>query len=238
MKKLLLISFLIPSISFASVQGIGEYFYGPETSENMACSFAEEKAKENALQKYVGEIIESNLKEICTGENCDFFRETHNTIVGKITNIKNKRVEKTIEDGAKLCTVIIDAKIEILKNNTKIEVKFFRPVVKENEELTFDVIVNKPGNLVIFNRYEEKYYRLYETKIDVVNKSHSVPNKGTIVPVLDSGKFQSVESLVFLFFSIDKKVKDKYNEFEMKNFIGSIPIENRDLVYRYVQIVR
>ena len=47
MKKVLLLSLLVTN-AFA-VTGIGEYRYGPDTTENQACEFAEEKAKEDGL---------------------------------------------------------------------------------------------------------------------------------------------------------------------------------------------
>lgn len=234
-KKLLLISLFTPTLTFASTKGIGEYFYGPDTSENMACTFAEEKAKENALQRYVGEIVESNLREVCVGENCEFLKETYNTVVGHIKRIKEKHVEKTVEEGRKVCTVIINADVGILKNATKMEVKNFEPTFIENVEMSFDIVVNKPGKFVLFNQYDDKYYKIYEKKNDVVDKSFSIDN---IMAVLPDGKLQSKEVLVFVYFELDKKVKDVYNEFEMKSFIGSIPVENRDVLYRYVQIVR
>jgi hypothetical protein len=234
-KKLLLISLFTPTLTFASTKGIGEYFYGPDTSENMACTFAEEKAKENALQRYVGEIVESNLREVCVGENCEFLKETYNTVVGHIKKIKEKHVEKTVEEGRKVCTVIIDADVDILKNAVKMEVKNFEPTFIQNVEMSFDIMVNKPGKFVLFNQYDDKYYKIYERKNDVVDKSFQIDN---IMAVLPDGKLQSKEVLVFVYFELDKKVKDVYNEFEMKNFIGSIPVENRDVLYRYVQIVR
>lgn len=234
-KKLLLVSLLVPSLTFASTKGIGEYFYGPDTSENMACNFAEEKAKENALQRYVGEIVESNLREVCVGENCDFLRETYNTVVGHIKNIKEKHVEKTVEEGRKVCTVIIDAEVGIIKDSVKLEVKNFEPTFIENVEMSFEFITNKPGNLFIFNQYEDKYHKIYEVKNSLVNQSFLVND---IVAVLPDGKLHSKETLVFVYLGLDKKVKEVYTEFEMKNFIGSIPVESRDVVYRYVQIVR
>ena len=234
-KKFLLISLLAPSLAFASTKGIGEYFYGPDTSENMACNFAEEKAKENALQRYVGEIVESNLREICIGENCDFLRETFNTVVGHVKNIKEKHVEKTVEEGRKVCTVIIDADVEIIKNSVQLKVKNFEPTFIENVAMSFEIIANKSGKLVLFNQYEGKYYKIYEKKNDFVNKSFTVDD---VVAVLPDSKLHSKEVLVFLYLELDKKVKDVYNEFEMKNFIGSIPVEKRVVIYRYVQIVR
>ena len=101
--------------------------------------------------------------------------------------------------------------------------------------MSFEIIANKSGKLVLFNQYEGKYYKIYEKKNDFVNKSFTVDD---VVAVLPDSKLHSKEVLVFLYLELDKKVKDVYNEFEMKNFIGSIPVEKRDVIYRYVQIVR
>ena len=59
MKKILLAS-LITTNTFA-ITGIGEYRYGPDTTENFACEMAEERAKEDAILKYSGELIEAQM---------------------------------------------------------------------------------------------------------------------------------------------------------------------------------
>jgi hypothetical protein len=61
MKKLLLAT-LISTNAFA-VSGVGEYRYGPDTTENFACEMAEERAKSDAIVQYVGQLVEAQIKE-------------------------------------------------------------------------------------------------------------------------------------------------------------------------------
>ena len=58
MKKTLLCLLMIPLFANAKeTLGVGEYRYGPDTTQNFACQAAEEKAKEHAITRYVGEQI-------------------------------------------------------------------------------------------------------------------------------------------------------------------------------------
>lgn len=238
MKKLLLISILIPSISFASVKGIGEYFYGPDTSDNLACSFAEDKAKESAIQNYSGQLIESNIDEVCLTDWCSYVKETNTNTTGIIKSILNKKVHKTVEEGQKVCTVEIDALVQQIQKNLVFDVKPFSNIVKENDEVIFFVIVNKPGKFLLFNYYEGNYHKLYELDNLMVNEQFIVPSKNKLYAVLPKDKLTSKEKLVFVYLTVDISVKKVYNDFEMKKFIGSVPVEKRSTINRFVQIVR
>ena len=91
MKKFLLASLITTNV-FA-VTGIGEYRYGPDTTENLACELAEERAKEDAIIKYVGELIESQMKEECRREECVFHRDTFSEFNGYIKSISKKDIQ-------------------------------------------------------------------------------------------------------------------------------------------------
>ena len=88
MKKTLLCLLMIPLFANAKeTLGVGEYRYGPDTTKNFACQAAEEKAKEHAITRYVGEQIESIAYETCQNESCDMQKNTFNEVKGEIKTI-------------------------------------------------------------------------------------------------------------------------------------------------------
>jgi hypothetical protein len=238
MKNLLLISLLVPSISFASVIGIGEYFYGPDTSDNLACSFAEEKAKESAIHNFSGQIIEVNTNETCLSEECSFLRETNANTTGTIKSVKNKKVNKYIESGQKVCFVEIEAEVVAVQNRTIFTLKEFNHIFRVNDEVNFSAFVNKPGKIVVFNFTENKYHKLYEKQVNTINSEFKIPSDKRIVAFLPDGVSTNKEKLTFVYLELDIPTKKVYNDFEMKKFLGNIPIEKKSVVNRFVQIVR
>ena len=65
LKKSLLCLLIATSVNAKEVSGTGEFRFGPETAQNVACSLAEQKAKENAIANFVGEYIEHQTNQIC-----------------------------------------------------------------------------------------------------------------------------------------------------------------------------
>lgn len=235
MKNLLLISVLLPSISFASVTGIGEYFYGPETSENIACSFAEDNAREDALRKYVGELVDASLREECFNEECFSTKDTNSIIQGVIRKIENKEVTISAEQGKKICTVSIKAIVEKVQSDLFFNVKEEGGVYRQNSEVTFYGISNKIGKIIVFNQVDNQYKKLFEIPVTKTDSEIAMP---TLIARLENGKQQSQEKMVFVFTDLDIPTKMVYNGFEMRKFIDSIPFSNRSVVNRLTQIVR
>jgi len=238
MKKLLLISLLLPSISFASVKGVGEYFYGPDTAQNLACFFAEERAKENAIHNFSGTIIESTVSELCVTNECSFIRETNNNTTGIVRNIRSKITDIRTEEGQRVCTVEIDAVVEKIQKNLILSLDHFSPIIRHDSLVQFSIIVNRPGKFVLFNYYDGNYHKIYEIENKLVNNSFVVPAKNRIVARVPDGMLTSKEKLVFVYTTLDISVKKSYNDFEMKNFVQSMPVEKSFIVNRFIQIVR
>ena len=101
-----------------SIEGQGTYHFGPETSENLACSLAEERAKEAAILKKVGEIVELMEIQTCRNEDCETSREFANTLTGAIRKIISRKIEKIIEQGQSSCIVTIQAEVDEVRNQT------------------------------------------------------------------------------------------------------------------------
>ena len=106
-KKLLLISLFVPTLAFASSVGIGEYRFGPDTSENSACEFAEHRAREDAILQFIGEQIESITSQECRNEDCEFHNQIFSEVKGIIKKIINRQRQIIKEQGYENCIVTI-----------------------------------------------------------------------------------------------------------------------------------
>jgi hypothetical protein len=236
-KKVLLLSLLVTN-AFA-VTGIGEYRYGPDTTENQACEFAEERAKEDAIIKYVGQSIEAQIKEECRSEKCVFHRDTFSDFHGYIKSISKKETQKEVFLGYSSCIVTVEAEVIGAKNTITfiVEGKFD---VRHEEELTFRIVANKVGKVGMFNYHGNKYYKVQEVKFASQRTEIMLPYDKTkkLVALLPQGQTQSKELVTFLFSEKDIVFKNEYSSLEMKNLIASIPPMNRKVINRYVNIVK
>lgn len=237
MKKLLLSSLIVTNA--LAVTGTGEYRYGPDITENMACELAEERAKEDAIIKYVGESIEAQIKEVCKDEKCVFHRDTFSDFNGYIKNISNKRIQKELALGYSSCVVTVEAEVIGFKNSIifTVEGKFN---VRHEEEMTFKIVANKTGKVGMFNYHGNKYYKVQEAKFASQRTEIMLPYDKTkkLVALVPEGQMQSKELVTFLFSEKDIVFKNEYSSLEMKNLIASIPPINRKVINRYVIIVR
>ena len=237
MKKFLL-SLLIVTNAF-SLAGIGEYRYGTDTTENLACELAEERAKEDAIIKYVGQSVEAQIKEECMREKCVFHRDTFSELNGYIKSLTKKEIEKQLFPGYSACVVTIEAEVAGINNTIIFQVdgKFD---VRHEEEMTFKLVSNRPGKIGMFNYYGNKYYKIQEAKFASQRTEIVLPYDKTkkLVAMVPDGQKQSKELVTFLFSEKDIVFKNEYSSLEMKNLIASIPPMNRKVVNRYVNIVK
>lgn len=229
---------MIVTNAFA-VTGIGEYRYGPDTAENLACELAEERAKEDAIIKYVGQSVEAQIKEECMREKCVFHRDTFSELNGYIKSLTKKEIEKQLFPGYSACVVTIEAEVAGINNTIIFQVdgKFD---VKHEEEMTFKLVSNRPGKIGMFNYYGNKYYKIQEAKFASQRTEIVLPYDKTkkLVAMVPDGQKQSKELVTFLFSEKDIVFKNEYSSLEMKNLIASIPPINRKVINRYVNIVR
>ena len=237
MKKFLLSSLIVTN-AFA-VTGIGEYRYGPDTTENLACELAEERAKEDAIIKYVGQSVEAQIKEECMREKCVFHRDTFSELNGYIKSLTKKEIEKQLFPGYSACVVTIEAEVAGINNTIIFQVdgKFD---VKHEEEMTFKLVSNRAGKVGMFNYHGNKYYKIQEAKFASQRTEIVLPYDKTkkLVAMVPDGQKQSKELVTFLFSEKDIVFKNEYSSLEMKNLIASIPPMNRKVVNRYVNIVK
>ena len=240
MKRALLSLALLPILAQAKISvGVGEYRYGPDTPQNLACKMAEEVAKENAITKFLGEDVEFSIFEKCKNEDCEFQKDSLNQVRGYVKQIIHKEVKTVALQGYTSCIVTIRAEVDSPKNEIKLALDNDFYQFKENQEVSFHGVVNKTGNLVVFNYVNKTFNKIYHETIATNNKEFVLPSpKNIIVARLPVNLNQSKEILMFLFTENDYDFRNSYTEAEMNYFIKSIPSHQRQIVNRYVYIMR
>lgn len=241
MKKLALSLLLVTSGVYAKdVVGIGEYRFGPDTATNVACEMAEERAKENAIAKFSGEDIDSVTFADCRNESCDVHRETINQTKGYIKNVLRKTQRTSEMQGYTSCVVTVYTEIEKVKDEIKLKLTDDSFKFKERDEVNFRAVANKPGYLALYNYYNGVYRIVDYQTVASFDKEIVIPSakKRKIVATLPAGELQSKELVVFLYTENWVDLKEVYTQAEYKNMLSKIPPHQKDVVNRYVYIVR
>lgn len=240
MKKLL-IPLLVTSMFAHSkvVTGVGEYRYGPDTSEESACVISEQMAKEDAIAKVIGEEIGSVSFEQCDNENCVFQK---NTIVDKKGYIKEllhneKSINKQL--GYSSCVTNIRADVQVDENpiNFKLYNEDYR--YTEGDEIILKGYIDRPGTILIYTYQNGIYSLVYGEKFAEYNYNFVLPStQNRMVAILDDDKLTSKELMMVLFTSSHRDFKMKYNEAEMKTLLNSIPFDKRKVINNYIYIMK
>lgn len=224
------------SLNANAVTGIGEYRFGPDTTENLACEIAEDRAQQDALIKFNGQFVESVIEENCRSEECRFNQQTFNRIEGYIKKATAKRQVVT-EQGYKVCVVTVTAEVEKLKNDIKFSVDGSFEY-KDGDDIRFRGVSNKGGVVYLYNYYEGRYVKILR-KVATQNEEFVLPSESYRMKAeLPKGSLQSKELLMFLFVNQDVSLKDSYTDIEMKSAINEIPANNRRVITRYINILR
>lgn len=224
------------SLNASAVTGVGEYRFGPDTTENLACEIAEDRAQQDALIKFNGQFIEAVIEENCQSDDCRFNQQTFNKIEGHIKKKSAKR-QVFVEQGYKVCVVTVNAEVERLNN----EIKFSIDGVfeyKDGDEIQFRGISNFSGQVYLYNYYNGKYVKILK-EVATQNKEFVLPSEAYRMKAeLPKGSVQSKELLMFLFVNQNVSLKDSYTEIEMKSAINQISAINRRVITRYINILR
>ena len=216
--------------------GIGEYRFGPDTTENMACEIAEDRAQQDALIKFNGQFVEAVIEENCLNGDCRFNQQTFNKVEGYIKKMTAKRQVIT-EQGYKVCVVTINADVEKVKNEIKFSiVGSFE--YKDGDEIQFKGLSNYGGSVYLYNYYNGRYVKVLRN-VATPNNEFVLPSESYRMKAqLPKGEVQSKELLMFLFVNQDVSMKDSYSENEMKLAVNQIPASNRRVITRYINILR
>ena len=233
------IAFAVSTIVFAKpVIGTGEFRFGPETSQNIACSIAEENAKKNAIANFVGEQIEHQTEQICKNENCSEYRSLFSETSGTIKNIIDKTVLVAPDRGFSVCIVDVKAEIEKISNPILFKVEG-KNEFRHGDRFTLSAISNRVGNYWAFNVIDNTYHTIYSGKILQANKEFSIPStQHRLLAKVPFGKQLSNEKIVFLFSTEDLTIQKRYSRMEFERLINELSFVNRKLVNHHVTIVR
>lgn len=221
--------------------GIGEFRYGPDMAESVACQLAEDRAKEEAIKRFVGEKFESATMERCEEAGCDFEKNTYEEVNGFIKEIISRKQQNIKQLGYSSCVVSVVADVEKQDNPVYLYLDKSLFSYRENDEVKFRGVVNRKGVFAIYNLYEGMYRRVYVMNIATPNKEFMIPSKqdtGKILATLPKDQSQSKEMLMFLFSEKWVDFKETYSPMEMNSLIYSLPSQQRKVVNRYVNIVR
>ena len=238
MKKLLLLSIFVPTIAYSSSAGFGEYRFGPETPENLACEIAEERARQDAIMQFVGEQIEYHINQNCQNEDCQFQREVYSEIKGVIKKVIERERKVIDDENSKNCLVFINAEVEKIDNDINLKV-VTKDIYKDGEKTSFSVYSNIVGNVYAFNYYNYTYNKLGSVLVEKPHTEYRIPDsKNQLVAVLPIGQNQSNEILAFVFTEENIQVKDKYTANEFRSMLSSLDGKKKYFVQRSVTIVR
>ena len=220
------------------VSGTGEYSFGPDTAENVACRLAEEKAKQNAIANFVGEIIEAAQNENCKNEKCTMLSTLYTEVSGDIKTIYKKDKQVYPDKNRQVCEVDIVAEVEKITSTIKFRVEG-KNQLKVGDRFVFQAVSGLTGTVGVFNLVDKQYQLVYTDKVLEINKQIQIPStRYKMQAELPNGKSHSNELLVFLFTDKNLTFKSRYSTMEFDSLIKDIPFSSRKIVNHHVSIER
>ena len=150
------------SIHAEMAHGVGEYLYGPDTSESKACELAEDKAKAMALISVMGESVSSEEQLYCketSGKKSDYDCEYNSVkwslIEGDLKSPINVKREVESKTGFKSCRVSLDVEVIVPQRkpdpNFDVKAKTNQTVFRVGDDLILEVESTMPANFAVFN---------------------------------------------------------------------------------------
>ena len=220
------------------VSGTGEYSFGPDTAENVACRLAEEKAKQNAIANFVGELIESAQNENCKDEKCTMLSTLYTEVSGEIKTIYKKDKQVYPNKDRQVCEVDVDVDVRKIVSSIKFRVEG-KNQFKVGDRFVFQAVSGLTGTIGVFNLVDKQYQLVYTDKVLEINKQIQIPStKYKMQAELPNGKSHSNELLVFLFTDKNLTFKSRYSTMEFDSLIKDIPFSSRKIVNHHVSIER
>lgn len=219
--------------------GTGEYYFGPEISENYACQKAEVLARMDAIRKVVGENIFvdefSQCKEVKNEVKCVNDRSMYSMTDSYVKSISNK--QRSVRDfmGKKVCTVDLTANITLDRPQIDafVDGRFF---YKSGEQMQFKMVTNTPTKVYIFNVEGKKATMMWPTFVgtnNTVANELTLPTQGYKMTAR-AGKLD--ESLVFVFSNAELNFMRDYDVEDLNTKLLSIPIKERRIIRRNLVI--
>lgn len=230
---------LITNTASTAATGTGQWYYGPDTSENVACARAEQLAKADAVRTVIGEAIFidefSNCAEVKGEAKCRYESSIFSVTDSYIR--KSTITERTIGTSLNrnVCTVEVNVKVtnDKPKIDANVNGRFF---YKEGETMSWDLKTSDPTKVYIYHIEGNKATMMWPT---FVGTNNSVANELT-VPT-PGYKFKAragrlTESLVFVFTNEKINLMRNYELDDLNSKLLSIPIAERRIVRRNLVI--
>jgi hypothetical protein len=225
------------SVFGAEVIGEGEYRFGPETSQNIACSIAEQKAKENVIANFLGEYIEHSTEEVCRDQECTTHKQFFSETSGQIKRIIQKESNVVPEKGYSVCIVDMVAEVEKVKNTITFRVNA-KNQFRHGEKFSVSVISNRTGYFAVFNVINDRYQLVYDGRILRKNAEVKLPKDGNFEALVPARLHQSSELLTFIFTENRLTLKQEYSKMEFEELVKQVSFTQRKLVNHHINIVR
>lgn len=219
-----------------STTGTGEYAFGPDVSENVACKNAEDRAKLDAIRNVLGEEVVSQSSMQCKEDNgCKLDVDVWSLSDAHLRNTKIKDREVFEKLGTKVCKVVIDAKVSSERPYADLHInsKFS---YKDGEQMKIEIKSTEKGNLNIFHVEGNKASRIFPNAFQntsEIEKVISIPTERYSM-IIKASKFD--ESLVFVLTKNNEKFLETYDLVELNNKLTSIPVKERKIVRRNLVI--
>jgi len=201
-------------------KGVGEYRYGPETSEAQACRLALDKAKSMALSSVMGEFITIEEQQFCRGtlgkesdEDCQLNSLSWSFIEGdlKSTKVIQQKVEPS--SGSYICTVAIEAEvIRPLKKpdpNFEVKLKKKQTVFRVGDDFNLEFESTLPAYFAVFNWLPNENNQINR----VLLTSSADQSDSDVLKKSPIGKFQFKQAFTATWskaYSGDKKFYDEW----------------------------
>jgi hypothetical protein len=199
--------------------GVGEYLYGPETSQAEACRLALDRAKSMALSSVMGESVSNEQQLYCkeTSGNksdidCEYNNVTWSLIEGDIK--PPKKVDQKIEEraGATACIVAIDVDVIVPARkpdpNFEVKLKINQTVFRVGDDFNLEFESTLPAYFAIFNWLPNENNQIHR----VLLTSSADQSDSDILKKNPSGKFQFKQGFTAKWSEAYKGDKKFYDE--------------------------
>ncbi|MBW7996805.1 MAG: DUF4384 domain-containing protein [Candidatus Glassbacteria bacterium] len=173
------------------VQGRGEWLFGPDTTENEACEYAEQKARKDAIRKVTGEHLSTEDMMVCSDRgdeaSCKLNQMTWSTIDGAILDIRSSN-RQTVQalDGYNKCVITLEADVGVAAGRPDpgfdMTVELNERTFRSGEPLVITIEPTRPMYISVFQwlPYEEADHQVQRIFPNSFDRNSRFTKRGTI----------------------------------------------------------
>lgn len=172
-------------------KGRGEWFFGPDMSENKACLLAEQKAQKDAIQKITGNRISSEDMMVCSDKvdeaSCKLNQMIWSTIDGVIREVLSFK-RQTVKDpsGHNKCVITLEADVDVATGHPDpsfdMTVELSERVFRSGGSLEITITPTQPMYISVFQwlPYEETDHQVQRIFPNSFDRDSHFAERGTI----------------------------------------------------------